>query len=323
MFVASGHMGRTTISCDDGRTWVADRSFDDAARCFTGGLDCDHHPGAAKGIAYGDGFFFTTHGWGTGGAVRRSRDGVEWEPLTEGTSFGGVAFGGGRLLGGSRDPVFSDDDGDSWTDGGPSGISVWSIRRTGFADHEGGRFVMVASHAALEVVVSSDGGESWWHPSSIPADCGGAIMDRGGIAYGDGNLVILGGNGLACRSTDGGDTWTAHRVADSVESHLLWAGDRFVVWSVGAMHTSADGVSWSTTPTEPGLSLGAVAYRPDTGTFVAVNSGWAQWYGEQRFYRSEDGIVWEPLSSDAFVGGHPVRFIAFGHGEPSEACAAR
>lgn len=324
MFVASGHMGRTTISCDDGRTWVADRSFDDAARCFTGGLDCDHHPGAARGIAWGDGWFFTTHGWGAGGAVRRSRDGVEWEPLTDGTTFGGVAFGAGTLLGGAREPRVSADHGESWTDGGPTGLSVWSIRRTAFADHDGGRFVMVASNDGLEVVLSSDGGASWWHPERIPGECGAGIQDRGGIAHGAGTLLIVGGNGLACRSTDGGATWTAHRVAGAVDSHLVWTGDRFAVWSEGTVHTSPDGASWTAAPTEPAdLVLGAVAHSPETGTFVAVNRGWQRWYGQQRFYRSADGVSWESLNEDAFVGSHPVRFLAFGRGEASVACEPR
>src|SRR5262245_52167588 len=63
VFVAQGHVGRTTISCDDGRTWVGNRSDDDSIRCFSG-VDCDHHPGAAHGVVFGHGWFFATFGWG-------------------------------------------------------------------------------------------------------------------------------------------------------------------------------------------------------------------------------------------------------------------
>ena len=52
MFVAQGFVGRTTISCDDGRTWVADHSDDEAMRCFsaTPGSDCDHNGQRAMGL---------------------------------------------------------------------------------------------------------------------------------------------------------------------------------------------------------------------------------------------------------------------------------
>ena len=68
MFVAQGQAGRTIISCDDGRTWVADRS--DEAWGYCSDHDCDHGPGAGHGIT-----------WGAPGALKRSRDGVTWESL--------------------------------------------------------------------------------------------------------------------------------------------------------------------------------------------------------------------------------------------------
>lgn len=49
MFVAQGHAGRTTISCDDGLSWVAHQSDDDTLDCFDP-YDCDHDAGAGRGI---------------------------------------------------------------------------------------------------------------------------------------------------------------------------------------------------------------------------------------------------------------------------------
>ena len=50
LFVATGHMGRSIVSGDDGRSWVADESDLDAFRCFRangnpdgGSADCDHN----------------------------------------------------------------------------------------------------------------------------------------------------------------------------------------------------------------------------------------------------------------------------------------
>lgn len=56
LFVAIGHVTRSIVSCDDGRTWVANRSDNDEIRCFTsapdgGSADCDHRYGAGRGIA--------------------------------------------------------------------------------------------------------------------------------------------------------------------------------------------------------------------------------------------------------------------------------
>jgi len=62
LFVAVGQASRTTVSCDDGRSWTADRSDMPELRCSAplpdgGSTDCDHDPGAGRGIAAGDGWF--------------------------------------------------------------------------------------------------------------------------------------------------------------------------------------------------------------------------------------------------------------------------
>ena len=114
IFLAQGYAGRTTISCDDGRTWIENRSMDDSLRCFQG-IDCDHHPGRAKGIVYTrGGTFVATYGWGPAGGVERSRDGVNWERTLEGTTFGGIATEGDHVLLGAHDVRVSEDDGETW-----------------------------------------------------------------------------------------------------------------------------------------------------------------------------------------------------------------
>ena len=94
MFVAQGDVGRTAVSYDDGYSWIGDESDDAAVVCFTDGTDCDHHSGAARGLAFGDGWFLATFGWGTPGGIRRSADGIAWEPVLTGTTFGGIAYRG-------------------------------------------------------------------------------------------------------------------------------------------------------------------------------------------------------------------------------------
>lgn len=109
VFVAQGHAGRTVRSCDGGERWIDDQSQDGAIRCSTDGFDCDHHPGAGKGIVYGREHFFATFGWGSPGGVFRSADGARWEPLLEATTYGGIGFGSNALVVGARNARRSTD----------------------------------------------------------------------------------------------------------------------------------------------------------------------------------------------------------------------
>lgn len=321
VFVAQGHAGRTTVSCDDGHSWIANQSMDDGIRCFSDGFDCDHHPGSAKGLTFGRGWFFATYGWGPPGSIQRSRDGVTWEPVLEGTTFGGIAFGADRVVAAARRPRWSPDEGASWTELSDAVITVWNIRRSAWVPHDGGRHVLVGEDSGdKSVAISSDDGDSFWHPTTIPPECGGAIQNEGGIAYGAGTIAMVGGDGWVCRSLDGGDTWTATRITEDVTSHLVWTGDRFMVWDRGVAWESTDGETWTSTPTEPAtLHLGAVEVSPE-GTFVAVRGGWNQWYASQRWYRSTDGVTWTELPDGAYVGSHPIRDIHYARIAASETC---
>ena len=319
MFIAQGHAGRTVISCDDGRSWVADQSDEEWGFCANPANDCDHGPGAGRGIAWGDGWFFATFGWGAPGSVRRSRDGVTWEPVLEGTTFGGMVFGNGRLIAASRNGQYSDDLGRNWTGFDAAGLTSWNVRDAAFVPHDGGRFVMVASDGSPELVVSVDG-MSWARPESAPSDCGEGLPYQGRIAYGNGTIVLIGDGGVICRSTDGGQTWSSKKIADSLRANGIWNGSEFMAWNYGTLHRSTDGEAWTTTETVPDdIDIGVTAVS-DSGTIVGVTSHWQQHYDAQVFYRSEDGVHWEVLPSDAYPGGHPIKVMAFGYGQPSERC---
>lgn len=331
VFVAQGYAGRIAVSCDDGRSWRFDRedALTDAMgeplppveRCFSG-VDCDHHPGRAKGIVFHRGWFVRTNGWGPPGAVRRSRDGIRWETVLDGASFGGIASNGGVasagvLVLGARRPRLSTDDGATFASSENDAISGWNVRRAGFA---AGRFVIVGNDGS-EVGLSEDA-RRWIVPREIDPRCGQGIQNEGGIAEIGGAIVIVGGNGIACRSTDQGASWTVHPLpgeARPTSSDVLRVGDELWVWTEGAALRSRDGASWTRTPTEPRISVGAVARSP-AGTFVAVRAGWNQWYEAQRFYRSTDGVRWEELAPEAARRSHPIGWIAWGEVDASVAC---
>jgi len=341
IFVAQGMVGRTTISCDGGNTWVANRSDDDTFPCFsTPETDCDHHPGAGRGITYGDGFFVATFGWGKPGSIRRSEDGVDWQNVLEGKTFAGVVFGGkGTLLAGERPPQVSTDFGATWAPGGDPDSMVWNVRRTGFTPYDVGRFLLAfESSGATDLNVSKDMGKTWARPASAPASCAASMQWEGGFAYGNGTIVVLGGDGVACRSQDGGDTWTESTLGGTVSGRLLYGGGQFVTWGQTpdgnpVQFTSPDGAAWTLTPTQvsktnadgtvstsAGPNVGAVAMSDDASAYVAVNAGWQVWYEKQRFYKSKDGVKWDELPAGAYVGSHPIQFITYGIAKKSAVC---
>lgn len=321
VFVAQGHLGRMTVSCDDGRTWVANRSTDDAARCFTGGLDCDHNSNAGRGLAYGNGYFVATFGWGMPGVVRRSRDGLTWEDTLGGRTFADVAFGNGVFLANDRTPQRSRD-GSGWMAAGTTNASAGNMRTIEFVPHgPRGRFLASAESGTNRDIVWSDDNGSNWHSASVrPNVCG---QQAKGFAYGNGVTVLTSGVGHVCRSTDGGDTWTTVSVAMGELSTPLWTGSEFFAWAGSQLWRSADGRQWSSTAlVGTQVSIGAVA-RSAAGTFVAVRGGWQVWYDQQRFYRSTDGIHWDTLAAGSYVGSHPINFIEFGYAPAGTVCPTR
>ncbi len=352
MFIAQGDVGRTTISCDDGKSWIGNRSWDidadplmcgeaQAALCYQADCSyrigdtceqrecCNDTPDVAKGVIFGNGQCVATWGWGSPGAVRRSTNGVDWTTTFPGDSFGGIAFGDGKFVVASRSPQISSD-GTSWTAGqtanflNDDGSAMWSVRRFAFASYQGqGRFVAVASgNTNRDMLVSSDDGVTWWRPSALPDDCASEVSTYGGIVSGDDVILIVDMAGHACRSTDGGDTWSVVPTGLSqVLSHGVWTGSEFWFWGDdGYLASSPDGASWTITPMATPTRLGPVARSPE-GTLVAVGNVW-QGYGDQRFLRSTDGLTWEELPGDSFTASHPIFYLAFGYGDPSADCPA-
>jgi hypothetical protein len=322
MFVAQGLIGRKVVSCDEGRTWTASQSLDDGARCG-GGYDCDHHPGSPMGIVFHNGWFVSTWGWGKPGSVQRSRDGVNWETLLTGNYFGGIASSGDRLFLAATEPQISSDDGTTFTktSAGAYDLTGATVRRVAYAPNGDGSIILVGNGGS-QVAVSFDSGASWQRPSQIDNRCGESIVREGGIAYGNGVLSMVSYNGTACRSTDGGRTFSLHSAGGEVSSTLLWDGQAFLGWGQGARRRSVDGANWETTPIQPSnLKLGAVG-RSDSGVFVGVKWGDTN-DADVAFFRSEDGIQWERLATDAFAAGHPIISFAYGRVPANDVCTGK
>lgn len=359
VWIAQGHVGRTIMSCDDGRTWIQDRAFDaegdvdacgevQANRCFdpnggtcrfldgescrtSSGCDCDHSPGAGRGIAYGGGWFVATWGWGPVGGIRISRDGRSWTKVVDDTVFAGLQYVGGRFVTGSRDPMVADDP-RSWRQGGSAelvtndGRRIWNPRTLFGLDHGSGLVLLTGeSGSAHGLMVSDDFGDSWWTPNEMPTGCGARSV---GAAAGDG-VIIWVGRELVCRSTDGGRSFEAGASDLDARAGPIWDGREFKLWRRGTAFRSPDGITWTSVPlTGPDLGTGGagdfsvVGRSPVTGNYVAVNGGWQQWYEDQRFYRSENGIDWERLDGSDTVGSHPIQELSFGWVDATADCPA-
>jgi len=130
------------------------------------------------------------------------------------------------------------------------------------------------------------------------------------------------GEESACRSLDGGHTWTLSTFTDDlVVANPIFRDGAFWVWSHydHVLFTSADAETWTQTPMATPTTLAAVSENPETGTLVAVGSMW-RGYDQQTFLRSSDGLTWEALADGAFTKSHPIFDIQFGYADPSEAC---
>jgi hypothetical protein len=326
-FVAIGYAARTTISCDDGRTWIANQSGDDNLRCFEpqpdgGNGDCDHKYEPGRGITFGNGTFLANFGWGDPGTLRRSTDGVNWQVVERGKTYASSAYGNGRFVAINNETSVSVNGGTAWT-------SVYTpansnVRRGAFGGADGGVFVLVADgpYAARSV-----DGLTWTAATTLPSNCGQNIQWSGGIASANGALVMVGGNGYACRSTDNGATWVGVSMGGSVTGRLVHTGTVYQTYGTSpsgqsVRFQSVDGLSWTTTPLQlrvrnadgsvtlsnNGPLIGPVA-RSGSGAWVGVNEGWQVWYEQQRFYRSDDGVIWEQLAPGTFAPSHPMTHI--------------
>ena len=349
LFVATGHMGRSIISCDDGQSWVADESDLDAFRCFRGGgnpdggsAGCDHNEGTNRGGVFVNGAFVSTFGYDAPGSVRRSLDGVEWSRVVEATSFAALVAGtNGVLLAASRTPSWSTDNGLSFKPGEEARFE-WMGNRLDdvrFAASVPGIFAMYAEgvfgpaiHSDLQLAV--DGGQHWEHVD-LPVECGARASI--GFSGGGGRLLYI-DQASACVSSDG-RTFTAHALPAYAEKGPMWSGTGFLVWGTRGNPTyesvvmrSPDGAVWSaekaTTRTalgDGGIELtrgpyvGPVARSAD-GTFVTVNSDFNASYERQQFYRSTDGATWDALPAPAFSGSHPLISIAWGRAKTPFVC---
>jgi hypothetical protein len=319
VFVAQGHQGRITRSCDDGKTFPFDHSADDQYRCFIDPQhDCDHSELAGRGLAFGLGSFVATWGWGHPGKLQRSVDGKEFaDVMRETPTFADVAFGNDTFVA-CGNPTYVSTDGTSWERGGKLSFD-FNYRGIEFVPAGGGTFVVTGESDAQRGISISHDGKTWTAASDRPDLC---AQEPRGVAGSDSVIVMASGQGHVCRSLDGGMVWTHHPVTERFTSPPLWTGTEFWIYSGAERWKSTDGAAWTSEPLEPSnIAIGPLARSPE-GTLLAANDGWQVWYDKQQLFRSTDGLHWQVLPAGAFTGSHPIYFVSFGYVAPSAGCGA-
>lgn len=339
--VAVGRGGRSTISCDDGRTWIENRietaptvrcwgqpnnaepQFLDAEGTMPNPdyLECDHHTSSVTGLVFHGGAFFRSIGWGTPGRTQRSVDGVTWSEPSAAfatTYLGLVAFDDALIAMGTPQPFMSTDEGGAWT--ATSGSLGWESGHVRSATRSSyGPMGSIVFITDMGIWYSADRGATFHGPEASPCD-------GRSFASGNGVTVLTGADGTMCTTVDGGATWQTQRLGTSFTGSPVWNGTAFHAWGNasggGAHFVSANGVAWTTTMV-PSANFGAVGATA-SGAFVATNGIWNGGYENQRFFRSDDGETWEMLATDgtAFVPGHPISHFASGRVLANAYCPA-
>lgn len=318
VFVAQGHEGRITRSCDDGLTFPYNSSKDDTFVCFSDAEhDCDHSEVAGRGLAFGAGSFVATWGWGHPGKMQRSTDGKLFnDVMTETPTFADVAFGNGVFVAGGN-PTRVSSDGQTWQMGGKLSFD-FNYRGIEFVPTAGGTFIVTGESGAQRAISYSHDGKAWQAANERPDLCGQELR---GVAGSEAAMIVVSAQGHVCRSTDG-NTWTYAAVAERFTSPPLWTGSEFWIYSGAQRFKSPDGQTWTSQELEPkNIAIGPLARSP-AGTLVAANDGWQVWYEKQHFFRSTDGLRWDVLPMAAFTGSHPINFISFGYVAASPGCGA-
>lgn len=322
--MATGHMGRSLMSCDGGRTWIHDRSDDDSARCWVDGdpneVECDHNVHAGHLVDYANGYFYADYGWGFNGSLRRSADGVHWDTLrTDGWGPGAITVGNDMLLTWGNWQM-SEDGGSTWT----SVTTNYGLGHDYVPHHFGNKIVTMSGDGTIGV--SDDVGRTWPSISHVDPSLTNVIAAGNGvIVVGGSTTADSNGNNnlITAVSTDNGQTWSQPQSLSpgyfTSWQGMIFNGTKFVGWGANKMWTSTDGMNWTSTPIVSGFMSGQVIYHPATSTYVVVSSVWGNYYGSQKAYYSTDGINWVTLDSAHFKGGHPINSIVIGNVD-SSAC---
>jgi|GEM_PF-2914107 len=230
-------------------------------------------------------------GTSSSGGLFFSADLVNWlgRPAPWSTH-GSLNYAGGRLIAIEESTLYTSTDGVSWVDRG----RLPEVTDGGNLIYENGRFVAAGY---LGSVATSVDGRNWRiTPGVFPLEIMPKLTATNGIF-----LAWTPGQTGARRSYD---LLTSEAVAipTGMTAMISHAGLFVGVTSAGAVHSSADGASWTQRAAPDGVGLNAIVH--DGGRFLALGNNGVAAY-------STDGLTWTKTGTD--LVGSPVG-VAYGNG---------
>lgn len=242
---------------------------------------------------------------GTGGAIRKTTDGVNWvgvpstttSTLTEVRYLNGnfIAVGGSGAVG----VLVTSTDGTTWVQRGTSGNNNASGTNNSLllsVAYGGGKYVAVGAQGTI--LYSSD--LITWTLVTTAANTGSFTR----VAYGGGTFVAVGTAGIVYSSTDG-VTWTARTFQTTALVDVVYANSLFVaITSSGVPWYSADGIGWSSQyATFAATAVGANNITATDGvTTVAVGTSGA-------IRKTTDGSTWLAVTSRTTQSLYEVQYL--------------
>jgi hypothetical protein len=236
----------------------------------------------------------------SGGIAYTSTNGTTWTQIIPPTTLGvqGMTYGSGVFVGTRlfSNSAYYSTDGITWT----VLAGALGSGSSGQTTYGNGLFVTPVGSGSART--STNG--ITWTARTLPA---GSFSGAG--AYGNRNLVLMGGNqfggsSVSAYSTNG-ITWGSSTMPSSQNwSSVAFGLGKFVAVSAtgtGAGANSTDGITWTSVSLPTSSSWNSVAFG--NGVFVAVNTS-------SQYIRSTDGITWTTGSA----GSGQYYGITFGYG---------
>ena len=121
-----------------------------------------------------------------------------------------------------------------------------------------------AAYGGAGYISTSTDGINWTTPKSV------GTAEWNGIAYGNGNFIIVGSNGSIARSSDG-ITWYNSTPSSGAVGSITYGNGKFVAIGYGGkVISSTSGTSWTTTSVSGSATWNKI--RSNTGSFISVGS---------------------------------------------------
>lgn len=344
IMVALGDLGRSTISCDGGRTWVADTDLtsveavrDDvfcgvdpgSLRCEDGPCTvrrdgecaeapecaCSEAPFVFEAGAYAQGWLFKQVSGRD--LLQRSRDGVDWEIVANETRgpTSAVFAAGERLVRIGLDELttvawVSDDEGATWTEQ-PAGLEETFNPWKTFDFRYDGQTVGLVFDTVGRVLRTEDG--SSFELVDLPSSC----RLPPGVFVTAGKVVTINPTSI-CVSEDGGRTFTEREMNLRTQMHADFGGTNSSVTTDGTAHyltcRSFGRQGPAILRTEDGENwedIGSPGREIDLNpiVFEPAEDRFVAWRGSfdsQSVWVSPDGVSWTEAAA-TFTKSHTIR----------------